>query len=425
VIPEIERRAVEEIDVERQRAPSQLRRSPKIQRADELLRREFPATCWAVRDLVPAGVSLLVGPPKIGKSWLALQFAIAVSGGTAIWPGRDPEHGGEVLLLGLEDNDRRMRSRISKLRAVPTMLDSLDSASAPDVSRLHFATEWPRLDAGGIGELDQWLVENPNARLVIVDTLARVRPQEGRRSSAYQDDYAIAGVLKPLADRYNVALVLVHHTRKMAAADVLDTVSGTQGLAGSVDALLMLRRERAQMDAALYVTGRDIEQEQDYALRFDPTTCRWSSSSTVREASRTNERQAILDLVAQRGASTPKEIAERLGKKGSTIRRLLQKLHGEGELVVHDHRYSIPGSNTIVGNSGNADHANDSDHADYTTDCVVDTVTDAADITSVPSVTDVPGVLTGHGVTDGNDVAPLGAELGVFPCPNGTVTASD
>ena len=355
---------------------------PKIQRADELLLLKFAPIRWAIRDMVPEGVSLLVGPPKVGKSWLTLQFAISICDGSALWNGRAAEVRGDVLILGLEDNDRRMQSRIAKLRSASAELEitrhSVTAVRAPDVSRLHFATEWPRMDQGGLAHLDEWLSTHSETRLVIIDTLGRFRPPETGRGSAYQSDYAVGAALKPLADRHNVALVLVHHTRKMAAVDVLDTVSGTQGLTGSVDALLLLRRERGQMDAALYVTGRDIEHEEDYALQFHSASCTWSALGTVHEATRTRERQAILDFILKNGPSKPKDIAEGLGKKGAAVRRLLQKLFADQELRIEEGRYSLIHT---YGNSGNESNGGDSGHAGVTPDTSVTAVTPVTGVT--------------------------------------------
>lgn len=358
--------------------------APKIQRADELLKREFEPIRWAVKDLLPEGVSLLVGAPKVGKSWLSLQFAIAITDGASVWAGRSAESAGDVLLLGLEDNDRRMQSRIAKLRDAQSEIDPQNRTTRPpDVSRLHFATEWPRMDKGGLDHLDLWLTKHPGCRLVIIDTLGRFRPPESGSSNAYQTDYAVGAALKPIADRHNVALLLLHHTRKMASADVLDTVSGTQGLTGSVDALLMLRRERGQFDAALYVTGRDIEHEEDYALQFHGETCTWSSLGNVHEAQLSRERREIVEFLRANGPSRPKDIADGLEKKGPAIRRLLQKMFAAAEIVVENGRYAVP----LISNYGNGGNSGNKDHGGYSGDTTA---------TGVTTVTSVTSVTTGH-----------------------------
>jgi AAA domain len=351
--------------------------APLIQRADELLRKQFEPIRWAIRDLIPEGVSLLVGAPKVGKSWLALQFGIAISGGAAIWTGRDAEIAGDVLILALEDNDRRMQSRIAKLRGSQSEYSAGGRPeSVPDVSRIHFATQWGRMDQGGLDWLKNWLADFPDARLVIIDTLGRFRAQSSGKASAYQEDYEIGAQLKPIADTHNVAVVLLHHTRKAESSDVLDSVSGTQGLSGSVDALLLLRRERGQMDAALYVTGRDIEHEQDYALKFNADACTWSSIGTVHDAKMTRERLAILDFLTKNGPSKPKDIAEGIEKRGPATRRLLQKMFADAEVYVFDGLYSSI-SPLLLGNRGNSSHVSNSVHGD----------TDGTSVTAVTGAT--------------------------------------
>jgi hypothetical protein len=192
--------------------------------------------------------------------------------------------------------------------------------------------------------------------------------------------------LKPISDRRNVALLLLHHTRKMASSDVLDTVSGTQGLTGSVDALLMLRRERGQFDAALYVTGRDIEHEEDHALQFHGETCTWSSLGNVHDAQLTRERREIVEFLRVNGPSQPKEIAEALGKKGSATRRLLQKLFADGHLRVDGSRYDVP----LIQNYGNGSNNGNSGASGVSGDAPDTGVTAGTDVTGVTGVTTAP-----------------------------------
>jgi len=327
------------------------RNSPRIQCAADLLERQFDPVRWAVRDLVPEGVSILVGAPKLGKSWLTLQAAIAISSRSPLWAGREPEEGGEVLMLALEDNDRRMKARLAKLMQGRTDYDeagvsatSIGTPVPPDVSRIHYATEWPRADEGGVDELDRWLSEHPQCRLVVIDTLAKFRTANpARNKTAYQIDYEVGDSLRPIVNKHRVAIVLVHHTRKQASEDVLDTISGTQGLSGSVDALLILRRERGAGDGALFVVGRDIENEEDFALKFDQEQCTWSSLGTVEDARRSRAREDVLRFLRDVGGdASPKQIAEGLGKKDSAVRMLLKKMLAAGEVENWHERYRLP-----------------------------------------------------------------------------------
>lgn len=233
------------------------------------------------------------------------------------------------------------------------------------------------MNQGGLAHLDGWLARHSEARLVVVDTLGLFRPVETGRESAYQADYAIGAALKPISDRHNVAMMLSHHTRKQEASDVLDSISGTQGLAGSVDAVLILRRERGHMDAALYVTGRDIEHEQDYALEFNADTCAWRSLGTVREARLSKERVAVLDFLKRHGPSKPKDIAEGIQKKQGTTRKLLHDMFKAGDVFVFNGLYSHI-SPLLLGNGGNTSDLGDG--------C------DATEGTSATNVTAVTGV---------------------------------
>ena len=222
----------------------------------------FPEPRWAVPGLLAEGLTLIVGAPKVGKSWLSWNLAVAVaSGGIAF--GKVPVEAGDVLYLALEDTGRRLQARLTKV---------LEGDRAP--RSLTVATACPTLTAGGAEQIAGWLSEHPNARLVIVDVFARVRGKLSPQASAYESDYGPMSILKQIADEAGVAMLVVHHTRKASSEDFLDDVSGTQGLSGAADAILVLKRSRGQADAVLHVTGRDVE-EADYALSFHADLGAW------------------------------------------------------------------------------------------------------------------------------------------------------
>src|SRR5262249_39218185 len=141
--------------------------------------------------------------------------------------------------------------------------------------RFFWRTEWPRQDKGGMAALVAWLEKHKDAKLVVVDTWAKFRPPMPRNANAYDFDCESAGRLTRLAAKYQVAILVICHCRKLEGEDPVDSVSGTLGLTGSADAVLVLKRERGQHDAALFVTGRDVEEEE-LALSFDKRTARWS-----------------------------------------------------------------------------------------------------------------------------------------------------
>ncbi|MBF9031163.1 AAA family ATPase, partial [Rhodobacterales bacterium HKCCE3408] len=150
---------------------------PAMVSARELQSTEFPPVSWVVDGMLPEGVTLFAGKPKLGKSWLALQIGYGVSE-TGEVLGR-PAKQGSVLYAALEDNHRRLKKRMERV--------ALSADTWPD--RFLFSTEWPRLDGGGLEAFQAWVDATPDARLLIVDTLATVRPATGGRDSQYQSDY--------------------------------------------------------------------------------------------------------------------------------------------------------------------------------------------------------------------------------------------
>ncbi len=289
--------------------------------ATDLLAADWPEPRWAVPGLVAEGVTLLAGQPKIGKSWLALNLAVSVAtGGTAL--GKVAVDSGRVLYLALEDTPRRLASRLRKV---------LGRDGAPGL--LAFDTVWPALTDGGTERLDRWLTAHPDARLVIVDVFARIRgASPNNNASAYDADYLAMSRLKTLADRHAVALLVVHHTRKMAADDFLNEVSGTNGLAGSADAVLVLKRSRGQADAELNITGRDVDEAQ-YALTFAPEIGTWQMlDGPAGDYTLSDTRKAILDYLREHGGATPKQIADVLGIDHNTIKQRCWRMARDGQL---------------------------------------------------------------------------------------------
>ncbi len=283
----------------------------------ELNRKEFPDVRWAIPKLLPEGVAILAGPPKVGKSWMALNMALAVAmGGKALSTIEVEE--GDVLYCALEDNHRRLKRRLNGL---------LTAEDNPE--RLTFTTRAPRLDDGLVGAVDEWLTNHPQARLVILDTLAKIRPGSDSRSDRYSLDYAVGEQLTGIAQKHGVAILLIHHTRKSESEDPVDLISGTLGLSGGVDGLMVLKRGRAGADGFLYVTGRDIEEEKSYAVNFDSKTCLWKLMGDAAEFEISKERKEILDLLGE-GEMRAVEVAKALGKAESTTRTNLRRMADDG-----------------------------------------------------------------------------------------------
>lgn len=291
----------------------------------DLMKEDIPPMRWAAKGLLPEGICLLVGAPKIGKSWFALQLGLAITSGKPIWEGRQPEKKGHVLYLALEDGKRRLKKRAQLL-----------GKYWPSSPRFHYRLAWPSLDAGGVEELDAWLQYHPKTRLVIIDTLARVRAKTNSSSSAYTQDYGVGIALKPIIDKHPVCILLVHHTRKEPAReDVLDSISGTNGLVGGADTALILSRKRGAAEAGLSVIGRDIEVEPQLAMKFDLDDGAWKPTGEVgpRKKPVSPERQRILSFLRANGQCGPKKLAKGIGVESGNVRVLLMKMLESGQVA--------------------------------------------------------------------------------------------
>jgi len=179
--------------------------------------------------------------------------------------------------------------------------------------RLKLATEWPRADQGGLDDIEAWIVATPDARLVIVDTFVLFRKTPNGNTQPYADDYAAISGLQKLASKYNIGIVIVHHDRKAASDDVFDTVSGTLGLTGAADTILIMKRQAGAV--GLYVRGRDIE-EIEKALQFNKTTCKWTILGETAEVFRSEERSRVIAALEEAGeALSVEEIMAAAGIK--------------------------------------------------------------------------------------------------------------
>jgi hypothetical protein len=319
----------------------------RIFTAAELMASELPPVKWVVPGILPEGVTLLAGKPKLGKSWLALGLGVAVaSGGTAL--GTRPVESGDVLYLALEDNPRRLQVRLGKMLA---------GNNAPD--GLHIATDWPRMDEGGADLLDDWLCAHPEGRLVVVDILKRVRPRAPANRGVYDTDYEALQGLQGLAAEHGAAVLVVHHTRKLAAGDPVDEVSGSTGLSGGADGILVLKRDRGNADAYLHVTGREIEEEAELALRWDGELASWTLTGDADEYRLSNERRLILDTLRSAVAvMSPKEIAEATGKTHGSVKVLLGEMVKAGQVANSSYgRYALPANDPYSPYSANSGYA--------------------------------------------------------------------
>jgi AAA domain len=292
-----------------------------IRTAAHLRTRTFDPIKYIVPGYIAEGCTILAGRPKLGKSWMMLDVGLAVAAGRYCLGDTKCEQG-NVLYLALEDNERRLQSRITKILGFANEWPA----------RFNYVTEWPRADAGGLDEIRKWIAAAQSPRLVVVDILAMFRSPRRKDQQPYEADYAAIQGLQAIASETGVAIVIVHHLRKSAGeVDPFEKVSGTLGLSGAADTVLILDRDG--QGCTLYGRGRDIE-EIETAVEFDKSTCRWRVLGEAVEVRRTTERGAILAVLEEADEPmAPGAIATSTGMSRNNVDQLLFKMVKDGDVL--------------------------------------------------------------------------------------------
>jgi hypothetical protein len=292
--------------------------SPDIYTVDSLRLQQFPMLKRICGDIIVEGLTLLVARPKNGKTWLALDIAVAVDRGRYCLGDFKCEPG-EVLFLALEDNKRRMKRRLSKLLGSNETL----------WPRFLCAHKWPRADQGGLDHIRDWIGRAKNPRLVVIDVLARFRKVVSGKHS-YDADYEAIAELQKIASETGVAILVIHHTRKGEADDPIDAVSGTLGLAAAADAVLVIDR-KSDGSVGLYGRSRDVDVI-DKSMEFNRETCRWTILGDAADVHRSREQQDVFDAL-DGSPKALKEIATIVGKPVKAVFKLLERMAKKGDVI--------------------------------------------------------------------------------------------
>jgi hypothetical protein len=299
----------------------------------------FPPIKYAVPGYVAEGLTLLAGAPKRGKSWLALDLCCAVAqGGFTLGDQHCVE--GDCLYAALEDSPRRIKDRLHKVCQL--------SERPPARLTVWFGQDLRRLGDGCEEALREWLAAQHNPRLVVIDTLNYIRPERTRVEDPYSYDYRSATTLQRLAQEFQVAILIIHHTRKTPTDDYLESISGTNGLTGGCDAVMVLEKG-TEGGFVLKGRGRDVE-EFETAVKFDKGSCRWVVMGDAAEARVSDTRAAILAVLREATfVMSVGEIAVQVGRARNTVDQQLWKMVKEG-LVERQGRgsYALPGKVTVV-----------------------------------------------------------------------------
>ena len=220
---------------------------------NELYETVYQSRLPVIDGLLYSGTYLFAGAPKVGKSFFMAQLAYHVSTGQKLWDYDVRQ--GTVLYLALEDDYQRLQERMYRMFGVE------------GTDHLYFAVYAKQLGAGLDEQLEKFIHEHPDTRLIIIDTLQKIR-EVSTDTYSYANDYNIVGRMKQFADKHGVCLLLVHHTRKQQAGDRFEMISGTTGLLGCADGTFILQKEkRTDLSATLDIVGRDQPDQRLHLVR--------------------------------------------------------------------------------------------------------------------------------------------------------------
>jgi hypothetical protein len=259
--------------------------SIELHNAEELSGMDIKPPEFIIEDLLPVGVGILAAASKIGKSWMVLDMALAVVKGKPFMGFRTNKC--DVLYLALEDSWFRLKSRLQKLSGFDKAPKGLD-----------LAIDCENVQNGLIEQLDNILVAQPETRLVIIDTLQKVKPATDKGKTAYEQDYSLlGGDFKSLATKHNIAILFLHHTRKGNGFnnDPFEEILGSTALQGATDVMFVIKKEkRTDEVATFYAIGRDVQQHE-LSVRFNKSSCKWINEGDADSAEEARREQNYLN----------------------------------------------------------------------------------------------------------------------------------
>lgn len=290
----------------------------------EIMNTDYPPLKWAVKGIIPEGLTILAGRPKFGKSWLMLGLGYAIATGIPAWGFGETEQG-SVYYLALEDSDRRIQDRVKSMEGY---FDTY-----PKDFQVVF--DFPRIGKGFLREVGKIIKNDPNIRCIIVDTLQKIRPKSnGGKRNLYQAEYEDYERVQRLAIEAGVPIICIHHTKKSVKGAKLDNpmdeMSGSTGIQGVADTLIVCVRDGNK--GVMHVTGREVDEE-DYPMEFVRFNMTWKLSAPGSNDIDVGP-MVLTDWFKSNEEITTKQTAEVFGLNRRRAGEKLQGLVDEGKLYI-------------------------------------------------------------------------------------------
>lgn len=286
----------------------------------EILNTDYPEPEMVIKDILPVGLTVLGGRPKIGKTNMGFQIAIAVATGKSFL-GKDVSQG-KVLYIALEDNPRRIQKRLRK----QGVLESCE---------INFTTDFPNYKSGGKEALKE-IIEKKEYRLIIIDTSTRFFGTVDQMDLIQTSE--IGGSLQELVLKFDQAILLIDHHRKQSNDtfnNPIDDLLGSTGKSAPIDTALGIYRTRGKQKATFMIVGREIE-EQSFTLNFDKNSLTWEFEKNSDEPDKNSRRgrvyQTMKDLACEKKLITTQNIASRMAESPSNVSIELKELIETGKV---------------------------------------------------------------------------------------------
>jgi len=289
----------------------------------KIMQTDYPESIWVVKNYLVSGIWFLYGKPKVGKSWLAGQLALAVAAGGKVFD-KDVKQG-KVLYLALEDGERRLKKRMRLQHWTENALRHIDYMLPKD-----FRDQIGYLNSGG-GKRLLAHIERQDYLLTIVDTFSRAVNLNQLKSELMTDALS---PFQEFAQAKNRVIVFVDHEpkRNEEGESAITALYGGIAKAGVADGVWRLYKERGK-GARLDIEGRDLEDAYSLKLRFDRSLCYWYSEGDAETIEITERRREILDALANLGKCTLSQLEDATGQLKGNLHARLQDLVTEGLVV--------------------------------------------------------------------------------------------
>ena len=287
----------------------------------DLMQKEFEPTKFVVDGLLTGGLTLLAGRPKVGKSWLALSLAVEVAkGGKAL--NKIEVEKGKVIYIGLEDSEKRLQNRCMEL----VQDEEIDAGCLNFLSLENGINSFNKSDQSGLVQLENAIDDIGDVKLVVIDTLHKVQPNED--STSYRNDYSFTTDIQKLATKKGISILCITHTTKSQRDYVLDEIQGTTGVTAATDSYMVLRKGRDN-SGELHISGRDIEA-QELEIQFDPIDKIWKVQSNIERFKHADRQSSIHQYLQKHGSAKTADIAKHLPASRQSVHNALKRLEDKG-----------------------------------------------------------------------------------------------